>query len=209
MSEYEIRSVGGHVEVYTRGGVFLFSADTVREAMEELERYVVGEGLRGIVMEPGLTKTPMFVEDERIFPLYERCQALGVPVMLMVGSNCGPDIEYSKPEHAERVAKAFPKLNIILSHGGWPWVTEAIHVAYRYKNVYLLPDLYQFNGPGSGEYLAAANYILRDQMLFGSAYPYVSLREAVDYFLEGRLRPEAQPAFLAGNARRILELERV
>ena len=42
------------------------------EAMEELERYVVGEGLRGIVMEPGLTKTPMFVEDERIFPLYER-----------------------------------------------------------------------------------------------------------------------------------------
>lgn len=168
--------------------------------MEELERYVVGEGLRGIVMEPGLTKTPMFVEDERIFPLYERCQALGVPVMLMVGSNCRPDIEYSKPEHAERVAKAFPKLNIILSHGGWPWVTEAIHVAYRYKNVYLLPDLYQFNGPGSGEYLAAANYILRDQMLFGSAYPYVSLREAVDYFLEGRLRPEAQPAFLAGNA---------
>ena len=83
------------------------------EAMEELERYVVGEGLRGIVMEPGLTKTPMFVEDERIFPLYGRCQALGVPVMLMVGSNCGPDIEYSKPEHAERVAKAFPKLNII------------------------------------------------------------------------------------------------
>ena len=34
---HEIRSVGGHVEVYTRGGVFLFSADTVREAMEELE----------------------------------------------------------------------------------------------------------------------------------------------------------------------------
>ena len=37
MSEYEIRSVGGHVEFYPRGGVFLFSADTVREAMEELD----------------------------------------------------------------------------------------------------------------------------------------------------------------------------
>ena len=106
----------------------------------EVWQYVVGEGLRGIADEPGLTSTPMFVEDERIFPLYERCQALGVPVMLMVGSNCGPDIGYSKPEHAERVAKAFPRFNIILSHGGWPWVTEAIHVAYRYKNVYLLPD---------------------------------------------------------------------
>ena len=37
MSEYEIRSVGGHVEVYTGAGWFLFSADTVREAMEELD----------------------------------------------------------------------------------------------------------------------------------------------------------------------------
>ena len=38
MSEYEIRSVGGHVEVYTQGGVFLFSADTVREAWRSWTR---------------------------------------------------------------------------------------------------------------------------------------------------------------------------
>jgi len=37
MKEIEMRYVGSHVEVYTCGGVFLFSADTVREAMEELE----------------------------------------------------------------------------------------------------------------------------------------------------------------------------
>lgn len=33
----EIRYVYGHIEVYTRGGEFLFSADTMREAREELE----------------------------------------------------------------------------------------------------------------------------------------------------------------------------
>ena len=33
----EIRYVYGHVEVYTKGGEFLFSADTVHEAEEELE----------------------------------------------------------------------------------------------------------------------------------------------------------------------------
>ena len=173
-------------------------------AMAEVETYVAGAGLRGVVLEPGLTKDPMFVEDKRIWPLYQRCQELDVPVMLMVGSNCGPTIEYSKPAHAEAVAAAFPKLRIILSHGGWPWVTEMIHVAYRYKNVYLLPDLYLFNAPGCGDYLAAANYILKDQMLFGSAYPYVSLQEARDYFTEGRIRPEAMGAFFADNARRVL-----
>ena len=36
MKDFEMRYVGSHVEVYTGSGVFLFSADTVREAMEEL-----------------------------------------------------------------------------------------------------------------------------------------------------------------------------
>ena len=37
MSEIEIRYVGGHVEVYSRNGAFLFSAYNLREAMEELQ----------------------------------------------------------------------------------------------------------------------------------------------------------------------------
>lgn len=36
MSGFEMRYVGSHVEVYSESGVFLFSADTMREAMEEL-----------------------------------------------------------------------------------------------------------------------------------------------------------------------------
>ena len=35
MMDFEMRYVGSHVEVYSGSGVFLFSADTVREAMEE------------------------------------------------------------------------------------------------------------------------------------------------------------------------------
>ena len=31
MKEIELRSIGGHVEVYSEAGVFLFSADTVRK----------------------------------------------------------------------------------------------------------------------------------------------------------------------------------
>lgn len=34
--DYQIRSVGAHVEVYDKNGKFQFSADSVREAMEEL-----------------------------------------------------------------------------------------------------------------------------------------------------------------------------
>ena len=36
---YTIRYVGGHVQVYDYKGQFLFSADTEREAREELKEY--------------------------------------------------------------------------------------------------------------------------------------------------------------------------
>ena len=39
MAMYKMRYGGGHVQVYDLSGKFLFSADTEREAREELEDY--------------------------------------------------------------------------------------------------------------------------------------------------------------------------
>ena len=36
---YSIRNIRGHIQVYDRNGNFLFSADTEREAREELQNY--------------------------------------------------------------------------------------------------------------------------------------------------------------------------
>ena len=36
---YSLKYVGGHIQVYNGNGVFLFSADTEREAREELKLY--------------------------------------------------------------------------------------------------------------------------------------------------------------------------
>ncbi len=39
MAMYSMRYVQGHVQVYDLAGKFLFSADTEKEAREELENY--------------------------------------------------------------------------------------------------------------------------------------------------------------------------
>jgi hypothetical protein len=36
---YTVKYVGGHIQVYDGNGVFLFSADTEREAREESKTY--------------------------------------------------------------------------------------------------------------------------------------------------------------------------
>jgi hypothetical protein len=39
MAMYCVKYVGGHIQVYDGNGMFLFSADTEREAREELKEY--------------------------------------------------------------------------------------------------------------------------------------------------------------------------
>lgn len=41
MAEYRVKTVSGHVEVYAPNGEFVFSADTVKEAMEELREEIL------------------------------------------------------------------------------------------------------------------------------------------------------------------------
>jgi len=176
-----------------------------KAAMKEIDR-ALEMGLKGIVLEPGLCHSPMHIDDARVYPLYAYCEDKRMPVLLMAGGNAGPDCSYSSPEHIDRVARDFPELRLISGHGNWPWVSEIIHVCYRRSNVYLSPDTYMFGMPGARDYVDAINGFLADRFLFGTAYPFVSLKSAVDRFLGLGVKEELLDNVLYGNAARILGL---
>ncbi len=46
-------------------------------------------------------------------------------------------IDHVAPRYIDIVARDFPELKIVVSHGGYPWVNEMINVAQRNANVYL------------------------------------------------------------------------
>jgi len=180
-------------------------SDTAK-ALEEIDRWVKEGGFKGIVLEPGLAATPMYCDDRRLSPLYARCAELGVPVLLMAGGNAGPDLTYSSPVALDHVAAEFPTLPLIAAHGCWPWVTQALHVAFRRLNVYISPDMYLVNCPGWRDYVDAANSYLQDRFLFATAYPFLPLSETVAHFKKLPFRREVLPKLLYGNAARLLGL---
>ena len=175
-------------------------------AIRETRQYVLDGKLKAVVIEPGVLETPVYADDERIYYLYEFCEIHDIPVMMMIGGNGGKDIRYSTPWQVEHVAMDFPKLRIIVAHGGFPWITEMIQVAYHCMNVTLLPDLFLLNMPGADAYVTAANYILKDQMLFGSAYPFAPLQESVRCIQNMGMHEDAQRKFFYENAARLLNL---
>lgn len=130
--------------------------------------------VKGFVLEPGLLQPAVYPDDELCMPVYEYCLAQRLPIILSGGGNIGPDCSFSMPVYIDRVASTFPKLNIVVAHGGWPWITAINHVAFRRGNVYVSPDMYALM-PGNEAYIAAMNSYLSERYVYASSYPFVPL----------------------------------
>lgn len=174
-------------------------------ALVEVERAVKQLGLSGINIEPGFGNPPLHADDSALFPIYDACTQLKVPVFLMSGPTT-PNLDYARPEAVGRIARAFPQLPIVCYHGFYPYVNEIIGVAFRYENVHLVPDMYIFM-PGSGLYVEAANGFMRDQLLFGSSYPFRAMGQTVEDFLKLGFQEQVLDNVLFKNANRLLKLD--
>lgn len=193
----------GHAELVGIGSVDP-QAHGPRQAVAEVERAVTRLGLKAINVEPGFGAPPLKADDPLLAPVYDACQQLDVPVFVMSGPTT-PDPDFNDPAAIGRVAANFPRLRIVCHHGFWPRVAEIVGVAFRHENVFLVPDMYLFL-PGSHLYVEAANGFMRDQLLFGSSYPFRPMRQTIDDFLGLGIRDEALDAVLFANADRVLKL---
>jgi predicted TIM-barrel fold metal-dependent hydrolase len=159
--------------------------------------------VKGFTLEPGLLGKPVLPDDALCLPVYEFCAARGVPLILSAGGNVGPDCGYTLPVHFDRVARDFPKLNLVIAHGGYPWITATNHVAFRRGNVYVSPDMYLFM-PGNEAYLAAMNGHLSERYAYASSYPFVPLKGYLERFLEHVSSDEVAERVLFRNAAGLL-----
>jgi predicted TIM-barrel fold metal-dependent hydrolase len=161
-------------------------------------------GLAMVNLEPGVMDPPMRADDRRLYPIYAHAEDTGTKLVIMAGGAAGPDITYTAPEYLDRVLADFPKLTIVCSHGGWPWVQEMVSIAFRRPNLFLCPDMYLIGLPGMEDYLRAANSFLGEQLLFGTAYPFCPLEDYVARFMRLDIKDEARERILWRNADALL-----
>ena len=175
-----------------------------RSSIREMHRTVQDGPLKGVVLEPGAVRPAMYGNDARLYPVYAECEKYGIPVMVMLGGNAGPNVNYSFPAIIHQIAADFPGVNFIVSHGGWPWVQAVLGVCFVQPNIYLSPDLYIFNQPGQQDYVTAAHTYMQDRLLYASAYPFLPL-DCVQQF-KTMFQPEVLPKLLYRNAAKLLGL---
>lgn len=151
------------------------------KALDYIDEYIINGKGKGVTLEPGLTYSESYdFDDERAFGVYKRLEENDIPVLITYSGASIPNFDVLSVQKLHIVARKFPRLKIILAHGGWPWVHKTIGLAYSNPNVYLVPDIYATYGPGAKEYAIAANTILKNQVIYGSSYPITTSKESIE-----------------------------
>lgn len=92
------------------------------DALSELSR-IAELNLSGIKLHPDYQG--FFAEDPRIFPIYEKIQELGLPLVFHAGFDpVSPKSVHCSPQGLAQVADMFPRLKIIAAHMGGAYMPE-------------------------------------------------------------------------------------
>ena len=198
----------GHPELvpYITADPNILTGDENRAHIRDM---VENHGARGIKLHPVVQEFSM--SDERMWPVYETCVELGIPIVAHSGPARGGE-KYGIPQAFAGVLKAFPDLTMVLAHmGGGTW-QQSLEIAQTYPNAYFdcCEIMEWMNAPSAptpqqmGETIKA---IGTDRVFMGSDFPWYDLDHSVDLVSEmPGLSAEQKEAVLGQNAISVLNL---
>lgn len=182
-------------------------------AVRELEYWVRDRGFRGLSLRPFMIKLP--ADDRRYYPFYAKCVELQIPLSIHTSANWTTVSvsDLGHPRHIDVVAADFPELKIIMSHAGYPWVLEAVQLAWKYPNVYLelaahRPKYFAVPGAGWEPLMRFGQTTIQDKVLFGTGWFLIGRSPAalLQEFRALPLKPEVMEKWLYRNAAQLLGL---
>ena len=191
-------------------------------AVEFVERSVEEWNAKGFKFHPNMSG--LYPWHEAAYPIYERFQALGLPVLFHTGQMFEPlDPKFSQPKELIQVLTDFPDLTVIAAHLGIASWRELIEVAKDRPN--LVTDFSAFQHEAANNYGRFCIVLRRvidslgaDRVLFGCDGPvwtrWYSRKWWVDLVRNMPDNPTEKASFtheeveamLHGNAVRVLGL---
>ena len=182
---------------------------TVRTGLEKrIDQLIADLRLAGIKIHPSHQK--VFPNDhmngnESLLYLYRRCEQEGIPVMFHTGTSIfvGARNRYADPIYLDDVAVDFPRLKMILAHGGRPlWMQTCLFLTRRFPNVYM--DVSGIPPSKILDYFPRLEQVA-DKVLFGTDWPaplVPGMRENFEEFQKIELLPEIKEKITRTNALR-------
>lgn len=153
--------------------------------------------------------------DKRLYPIYEKCLELGIPVVVPLGAappRSGAR-NVAEPHLLDPVIGDFLELSIVGQSIGYPWERESVYLARNNANFSVLAD-----APAPEHWIADFVGFIKqgrfpkydagsDQVMWGSGYPFRKAGESRRQFDAIAFSDVISSQLLRDNALRIFKLD--
>lgn len=172
---------------------------SIRATCDAVEAACADALVAAIRVVPMLSSLP--INDRSYYPVYERCEAAGIPVTVNVGIP-GPKFRARNqdPLDLDDVCIDFPDLTIIGAHMGHPWEALLIRLMMKFENLYLSNSAYlaRYIDPAVLAFMDSSRG--RNKLIFASDEPLIPIARALDDARALDISDDAMASFLGGNA---------
>jgi len=191
-----------------------------RQALVDVEKAVNQYGFKGLKLYPWYGNYSP--DDKALYPLYEKCLELGIPILSHVSPENLPKayLKYGTPLPLDNVATDFPDLKLGIAHFGSPWMTECCLLMQKHRNIYAdISETFYRPTQLTWGLVMAKEYKVMDRLMFGTDGPGIGrpVKRSIDWLktdLNRLSQGSGWPTFsqseidgiLGGNATRMLKL---
>lgn len=173
-------------------------------------RAMAARGARGVKLHPAYSRFD--AADRRVWPIYEACQELGLPMLTHSGEHAKG---WSHPDAFAEALEAFPRLTLILAHlGGAAWRQTAAFAQRFPQTLFDCSELIsrvEAGGPAAPDWDQLARLIKAigpERVMFGSDFPWYGMDDVMDRIRAlPLLSDEEKTDILGRNAARLFELD--
>lgn len=154
---------------------------TQPDCVEQLEHAVTDLGLQGLKLGP--VYQHFDPTDRKHWPLFEKCQQLGIPIIWHQGTTFPSQakLRWGKPLQLEDVAMDFPDIQMIIAHLGHPWEEDVIALIRKCPNVYADISAVHYRPWRYWQaMITAIEYGVAHKLLLASDFPSASIVNVIE-----------------------------
>jgi predicted TIM-barrel fold metal-dependent hydrolase len=150
------------------------------DASDQMEK-AIDLGLSGVAVSPA--SQGFHPSHSAAMHVYERCMELSMPLFVIGTDPIAPsaELEFARPTLWDEVAREFPKLPIVISQLGSPWIDETLTLLAKHE--YMWSDISGVASRPWQLYTALLNanaYRVLPKLLFGSGFPFETPAKVIE-----------------------------